>query len=315
MALPSSRNTAAASDPAPGPATAAGASERIRDLGVPVHYAVWDGPDQRTFVLVHGLGGSHVNWLRVAPDLSSWGRTIAVDLAGFGRTPRGDRGASLPENRRLLSAFLAEVGTGELLLAGNSMGGGIALLQAAFEPGSVAGVIATSSIWPPLWTALPSPVVAGAFLAYRGRGTGAWMMKQRFEGMSSEQLVRLGFRLTTNDPERIPEDIVQAQIEVAEVHRRDPGGAAAFLDAARSIQRLYDRRRRFRAALDDIACPVLVVHGRDDRFVPAASAERAWLDHPDWSLRILNDCGHVPQLEAPERWLTAVEDWLEDRKL
>ena len=31
---------------------------------------------------------------------------------------------------------------------------------------------------------------------------------------------------------------------------------------------------------------------------------------PDWDMRLLPKVGHVPQMEAPERWLAAVEDWL-----
>jgi pimeloyl-ACP methyl ester carboxylesterase len=39
------------------------------DLDGPVRYRAWEGPAEATFVLVHGLGGSHLNWLQVAPGL------------------------------------------------------------------------------------------------------------------------------------------------------------------------------------------------------------------------------------------------------
>jgi len=295
--------------------TTQGGAARSLDLDVPVHYTEWDGPTERTFVLIHGLGGSAANWIRVAPSLAVRGRTIAVDLAGFGRTPKGVRSASLLANRQLLSEFVAETATGATVLAGNSMGGGLALLQAGLEPDSVAGIIPTSSIWPPVWHALPAPIVAGTFLAYRAPGTGPWMMRQRFGRLSTEELVRLGLKMTTNDPRRVPQDVVQAQIDAAQAHREDPGAPEAFLQAARSILQLYDRRRRFRALLDLVSCPVLVIHGRDDRFVPVTVAARAWRDHPSWQMRIVPDCGHAPQLEWPDRWLRAVEAWLDDRAL
>ena len=38
------------------------------DIGGPVHYRQWDAPDSLTFVCVHGLGGSLLNWLSVAPN-------------------------------------------------------------------------------------------------------------------------------------------------------------------------------------------------------------------------------------------------------
>jgi len=62
--------------------------------------------------------------------------------------------------------------------------------------------------------------------------------------------------------------------------------------------------------MDRIECPVLVLHGRRDRLVPVGFARAAVQDHPGWQLRIFPDLGHVPQMEAPDRWLTAVEHWL-----
>ena len=59
---------------------------RTVDLGGPVHFADFGGSGP-TMVLVHGLGGSHLNWLAVGPALAARARVLAPDLAGFGRTP------------------------------------------------------------------------------------------------------------------------------------------------------------------------------------------------------------------------------------
>ncbi|MGZ4115317.1 MAG: alpha/beta fold hydrolase, partial [Actinomycetota bacterium] len=67
-----------------------------------------------------------------------------------------------------------------------------------------------------------------------------------------------------------------------------------------------------RRALDAISCPVLVIHGARDRLVPPAYARAALDRHPAWRYRFLPNVGHVPQLEAPDRWLAAVESWLAD---
>ena len=52
-----------------------------------------------------------------------------------------------------------------------------------------------------------------------------------------------------------------------------------------------------------------MLHGRRDRFVPAAFAEAVLAAHPTWRGRIFPDLGHAPQLEAPGRWLAEVADW------
>jgi len=62
-------------------------------------------------------------------------------------------------------------------------------------------------------------------------------------------------------------------------------------------------------ALDAIRCPVLVLHGRRDRFVPASFAEAILGGHPAWRGRMFPGLGHAPQMEAPGRWLAEVADW------
>ena len=69
---------------------------RTADVDGPIAYREWDGPDETTFVLVHGLGGSHINWVQVAPGLAGLGRVIALDLPGFGSSPREARSHLYP---------------------------------------------------------------------------------------------------------------------------------------------------------------------------------------------------------------------------
>src|SRR3954452_357495 len=77
------------------------------DWDGPVHYVDFGGnPDGPTFVLVHGLGGSHLNWDLLAPLLTAHGRVLAVDLPGFGRSARGGRRASVQANVAVLRRFL-----------------------------------------------------------------------------------------------------------------------------------------------------------------------------------------------------------------
>lgn len=283
---------------------------RFADLGGPVHYVEWEGPTERAFVLIHGLGGAHLNWVLVGPGLARHGRVLALDLAGFGQTPRLGRSAKLTANRALVSHFIEEVVGRPVVLGGNSMGGGIAMMQAATEPGSVEGLILTSSVYPWARGGFPSPVVMGGFAAYRMKRVGEWVMRQRYARLDADRLVRLSFRLATVDPARIPEDVIRAHVEVLLQRIEDPDGGAAFLEAARSLMSLGRSPERGRALLDHIKCPVLTIHGRQDRLVPAAFAWAATEAHPGWWIRVLPDVGHIAQLEAPDRWLANVEEWL-----
>ncbi len=137
------------------------------DLEGPVAYREWAGPDGPTFVCVHGLGGSSLNWLAVGPGLAERGRVVAPDLAGFGTTPRDGRSSGLPANRRLLSAFIRQVATPPVVLIGNSMGGAISVLQAAVEPSSVAGLVLTSPALPWGKGVYPAPLIVFGYTVYR----------------------------------------------------------------------------------------------------------------------------------------------------
>src|SRR3954452_3111086 len=132
------------------------------DVDGPMTYRAWDGPGDVSFVLLHGLGGSHLSWVQAAPGLAGLGPVLALDMPGFGRSPRAGRPTRLMDQQRLLGAFLDAQTEGPVVLAGNSMGGVVALLRAALDPERVAGVILTSSVYPMLRGPLPNPLVLGA---------------------------------------------------------------------------------------------------------------------------------------------------------
>ena len=99
------------------------------------------GDVEAPLVLVHGLGGSHLNWVQVAPALAEIRRVIAIDLAGFGLTPGAGRDLGVRANAALLGRFIREELGGRSVLVGNSMGGMVSLLLAAAEPDVVAGLV------------------------------------------------------------------------------------------------------------------------------------------------------------------------------
>src|SRR5881409_3202908 len=165
------------------------------DVEGPIAYREWDGPPSTTFVLVHGLGGSHLNWVQVAPGLAGLGRVIALDLPGFGRSSREGGGSGLMDERRLLSLFIRERARGRVVLCGNSMGGAIGILQAAVEPSSIAGLVLTCSIFPVAAGTWPHPLVVAAFAAYGTPSIGERVVAARFKKMDPEQMVRASFAI------------------------------------------------------------------------------------------------------------------------
>jgi pimeloyl-ACP methyl ester carboxylesterase len=297
----------------PGPQLAP-LDERSRwiDLDGPVHYLDFGGPsDGPVVVCVHGLGGSAVNWVAIAPMLTARCRVLAPDLAGHGLTPSSRRGTSVTANRALLHRFIESVTGGPVILMGNSMGGMISLLQADTAPGLVAGLVLVDAALP-MVPARPDPVVTALFAMYATPLLGGLMMDRR-RRMSPEAAVAATLSLCCVDASRISADVVAQHVEVARRRAGVTGIEQDFLAAARSVVSTagFVRGWPYRRIIRTIQAPVLLVHGDRDRLVPLAAARAAARQNPSWTLTVLHDLGHVPQLEAPRDTANAILDWLD----
>jgi pimeloyl-ACP methyl ester carboxylesterase len=62
--------------------------------------------------------------------------------------------------------------------------------------------------------------------------------------------------------------------------------------------------------LQSLATPVLLIHGGRDRIVSARSARAAADRRPEWTFHLMEEVGHVPQLEEPEATAQIILDWL-----
>jgi len=62
--------------------------------------------------------------------------------------------------------------------------------------------------------------------------------------------------------------------------------------------------------LNQISCPVLIVHGTDDKIVPMNEAELMERKISNSRLVKINDAGHLPNLEQPDKYNQAIRDFL-----
>jgi pimeloyl-ACP methyl ester carboxylesterase len=283
---------------------------RIFDVGGRTHVADFGGRGP-VMVLLHGLGGSHVNWVRLGPRLAERSRVLAPDLPGFGLTPPGGRSTSVEANAAWLHRFLDEVAGRPAILVGNSMGGLISVLAAAAHPEDVAGLILLDPALPLAPREPRDTQILLAFAAYMVPGVGEAFVRRRARVLGAEGLVRETFRLCCVDPRRVPEEVVAQHVAITEERSRMPWANPAVLRAARSMIRLLLRRRRFRSLLERVRPPTLLINGAGDRLVKLAAARVASEVRPDWDFRPLDDVGHVPQLEDPRRTADEIWSWLD----
>ena len=282
------------------------------DLDGPVHYVDFGGSG-RPIVLVHGLGGSHLNWLPVGRRLAEHGRVLAMDLAGHGRTLSLARTAHVAANRRLLGRFLEAVARAPAILMGNSMGGYLSMAEAAAEPDRVASLVLVAPAVPNTKVHSWHPVVLALFAGYALPGVGGALMRWRYR-RGPEKLVRDTLRLCCVDASRVAPEAVRAHVELARERMTRGRLGRDFLVAQRSLMAELIRPRRFYEMVARIRVPALIVQGGRDRLVRVAAARVLAASRPDWRFEMLEGVGHVPQLEAPERFLAAVEPWLSARE-
>ncbi len=289
----------------------ANGQSRTVDLGGPVHYVDFGGPDDApTVVLVHGLGGSHLNWDLFAPLLRDHARVLALDLPGFGRSEPGDRRTTVHDNVKVLDRFLTEVAGTPAVLVGNSMGGMISILQTAASPRSVSGLVLLDAAVPGPRRAL-DPLVAVTFAVYAIPLVGERFLALRRKRSTPLRQVRDMLRLCGVDPDALPSHTIDRSIDLIE--RREDVAAMdkAFLSAARSLLRLLLLDPgRYRTAMASIGVPVLMVQGDEDRLVPVTAARDIAVRHPEWRYLELPGVGHVPQLQVPETLAENVLAWL-----
>jgi pimeloyl-ACP methyl ester carboxylesterase len=287
------------------------APSRWVDLDGSVHYVDHGGPaNGPKLVLVHGLGGSVVNWAAVAPRLAKSCRVVAIDLAGFGRTRSSGRSTTVHGNQELLHRFITEVVGAPVVLVGNSMGGLISVLQTVEHPETVAGLVLIDPALPVGVRARPHPLVALIFATYAVPAVGLTVMSRRRSLRSAEQQAMEVLRLCTVNPSLIPHEVVEQHLEIARERQEYPDVDAELVVAARSLLWVLARRRSHAAMLRSITAPVLLLHGDRDRLVPIAAARSAAAANPLWRFEIAHGIGHVPQLEAPDWTVGHILDWL-----
>jgi pimeloyl-ACP methyl ester carboxylesterase len=282
---------------------------RTVDLDGPVHFVDFGG-EGTPLVMVHGLGGNAMNWMAVGPELAKTHHAVALDLAGFGRTPLFRRSAALGANAELVHRFIEEVIGEPVVLIGNSMGGHIAILEAADHPRWVSALVLVDPAIPGVHVRRPAPAMLGVMAALTIPGLAEIVLDRRVRMLGPERLVQETMALVVADQSRIDPSLLDAHVQLTR-ERGNLGrqSSRAFMQATRSLGlRMADPR--FWARVKKITAPTLVVHGDRDLLIPLVAARDMVRRRPDWTLEVFEGVGHVPMMETPNLFVKVVNQWL-----
>jgi pimeloyl-ACP methyl ester carboxylesterase len=99
-------------------------------------------------LFIHSTPDDHRLWLFQTAHFSAWYRTIAVDLAGYGRSPAPQPGVSLADHAAACWEAVDRISTGAIIIQGNSVGSQIAMQMASQQPDRVQALIISGTGYP-----------------------------------------------------------------------------------------------------------------------------------------------------------------------
>ncbi|MGW1990689.1 alpha/beta fold hydrolase [Embleya sp. NPDC001921] len=248
-------------------------------------------------MMIHGLGGSSLNWTELAAELRSDLSVEMIDLPGFGYSPPPRNGDySISAHCRAVEGAILSLRKGPVHVFGNSMGGAVATRLAARRPDLVRTLTLISPALPDL--RVRTSVLPTAMLGVPGVGRALLRLSRN---MTPEQRTRMSIAMMYGNPDTVGE---KAFADAAAEYRRRlelPYMMDAFSHSTRSVIGAYLERgeRALWRQAADVRASTLLVYGRRDKLVDARMAKRATETFQDARLLVVPDSGHVAMLEHP----------------
>jgi pimeloyl-ACP methyl ester carboxylesterase len=244
------------------------------------HERAGTGP---ALILLHGLGHRRQGWDVVRDRLMPHRDVISVDLPGHGQSPPLRTGGQQPVEviAAQIAALLSELGLDRPHLAGNSLGGTIALVLAA--RGRAASVTALSPAGFPGHD-YEFYYDRALFALCRVTARGIRPLVPALSASAAGRALLYGAMVTR--PGRITPE--QAR-----------GDVAGFASAGEAMQAVFAGPMRFTASVPDDV-PVTIAWGTADRVLPASNTRVARRQLPQARFIPLPGCGHVPMTDDPD---------------
>jgi pimeloyl-ACP methyl ester carboxylesterase len=265
---------------------------RLDVNGSTIGYDVY-GEGETTLALLHAFPLSRGQWRAQGEALAHALalRVVAPDLRGCGESGvADDEPITMERMARDTLALLDALDARRIVLGGLSMGGYCAFAALRLAPERIAGVIlADTRATPDTPEGRAGREATAAFVV--AQGPGALFDRDAPKLLSNRVLARH------------PEIVANARA-LAEMSRAE--GLAA---QARGMALRPDSTR----LLPQITCPALMLVGDQDAITPIADARALFERIPDAGLSVIEDAGHLSNLERPELFTELAASFLREK--
>jgi pimeloyl-ACP methyl ester carboxylesterase len=266
-------------------------------LGFKLHYL--EAGRGAPVVLLHGLGGDGSRWGPNIEPLARDFHVFALDQIGFGQSDKPLANYHSGMLAEFLVDFLKAANVGRASLVGNSMGAGVALYTAVHFPQAVDRIVLADG------GGYRDAGVAGrSGGAGRAGGTASdeAARRRRLQNSVTRDETREFFKILFHNKSLVTDKMVDDQL-------------AMRLRSAFTITKMQEAGEKGLGALTEaevrgVKAPTLIVWGKYDELANPAGADRLERTIPGSKKVIVDDCGHMPQLEKSDEFNRLVRDFL-----
>lgn len=255
-----------------------------------------DGP---VLLLIHGVCASLHTWDEWVSLLKSHFRIIRFDIPGFGLSGQIPSKNYTPEySVDLLNKAIEQMGIKKLSIAGNSLGGFIAWKFAIAHPDKVEKLILIDSVGYPQEMPWLLKFSTNVFV----RPFARIAMPRYFINKAVHEVY--------GDQSKVTDATVDRYFELSQKE----GNRSAWIDVF-MVMKDYSQKNDLSKGLTDIKCPIMVMWGTKDIWIPYTTEFPKWQkDLPQAVFKIYEGAGHIPMEEIPEQTAKDAFEFLTGKK-
>lgn len=257
-------------------------------------------------IFIHGFGASIEHWRYNLPAIAKKHTVYAIDLLGFGASRKANTSYSTSLWREQVRDFWQTFIARPAILVGNSIGSLVCLSVADTYPDMVAGLVMLSlpdvsvrqEILPrplrPLVTKLEDLVASPLLL------------ENLLKLLRKPAVIRRWAGIAYHDRSAITDELIEILANPA----YDRGSGKTLFSLSKSV-----RKAEFAAPVKEtiprLNLPTLLIWGQRDRMVPPHQARAIAALNSQIELVELEDVGHCPHDECPDRFNSLLLNWLQ----